>query len=60
MRILLIEDEKKIASFITRGLKEMHYAVDVAHTGEDGLFLADVKVMTVGQKATFCANCRYV
>ena len=44
MRILLIEDEKKIASFITRGLKEMHYAVDVAYNGEDGLFLADVNI----------------
>ncbi len=42
MRILLIEDEKKIASFIQRGLKEEHYTVDVAHDGEQGLFLADV------------------
>ncbi|MFH1092739.1 MAG: response regulator transcription factor [Candidatus Omnitrophota bacterium] len=41
MRILLIEDEKKIASFIKRGLKEEHYAVDVAYDGENGLFLAD-------------------
>ena len=41
MRILLIEDEKRIASFIKRGLKEEHYTVDVAYTGEKGLFLAD-------------------
>ena len=41
MRILVIEDEKKIASFIQRGLKEEHYAVDVAYNGEDGLFLAE-------------------
>ena len=42
MRILLVEDEKKIASFIERGLKERHYAVDVAHDGEKGGYLADV------------------
>lgn len=42
MRILLIEDEKKIASFIQRGLKEEHYAVDVAYDGEQGLYLAEI------------------
>ncbi len=42
MRILLVEDEKKMASFIQRGLKEQHYAVDVAYDGEQGLFLAEV------------------
>lgn len=42
MRILVIEDEKKIASFIERGLKEEHYAVDVADNGEDGLHSATV------------------
>src|SRR5262245_21772110 len=42
MRILLVEDEKKIASFITRGLKEEHYVVDVAYEGNNATFLADV------------------
>ena len=37
MRILVVEDEKKLASFIKRGLKEKGYAVDVA---ADGLFMA--------------------
>ena len=41
MRILVIEDEKKLASFIRRALKEKRYAVDVAHDGSEGLFLAD-------------------
>jgi len=41
MRILLIEDEKKLASFIARGLREQHYTVDVAHDGLEGLFLAE-------------------
>jgi heavy metal response regulator len=40
MRILVIEDEKKIADFIKRGLKEEGYAVDTARDGEEGCFLA--------------------
>jgi heavy metal response regulator len=42
MRILLVEDERKIASFIKRGLKEERYIVDVAHDGENGLYLAEI------------------
>jgi heavy metal response regulator len=42
MRILLVEDEKKIASFIERGLIEQHYSVDVAYDGNEGLYLAEV------------------
>ena len=42
MRILVVEDEKKLASFIRRGLKEKGYAVDVAADGNEGLFLAEV------------------
>ena len=40
MRILIIEDEKKITDFIKRGLKEEGYAVDTAADGENGFFLA--------------------
>jgi heavy metal response regulator len=39
MRILVIEDEVKIAQFIKRGLKEEGYAVDVSNDGEEGHFL---------------------
>lgn len=42
MRILLVEDEEKIANFIERGLKEEHYIVDIAYDGEKGLFLAEI------------------
>jgi heavy metal response regulator len=42
MRILVVEDEEKIASFIQRGLKEQHYVVDVAYDGEEGLYLAEI------------------
>ena len=37
MRILLVEDDVKIASFIVKGLKAAGYAVDHASDGEDGL-----------------------
>ena len=40
MRILLVEDDQKIASFIVKGLKEEGFAVDHAANGEDGLHLA--------------------
>jgi len=41
MRILVIEDEKKVANFIKKGLEEEHYAVDTAYDGEGGLFMAE-------------------
>ena len=44
MRILVIEDEEKIANFIRRGLKEEGYSVDTAHDGENGYFLAETEV----------------
>lgn len=40
MRLLLIEDDKKIALFIKNGLKEEGFAVDHAEDGEEGLHLA--------------------
>jgi len=40
MRILLIEDEKDIASIVKKGLEESGYSVDMAHDGEEGLFMA--------------------
>lgn len=37
MRVLVVEDEKKVASFIRRGLEAEHYEVDVEHDGVTGL-----------------------
>jgi DNA-binding response OmpR family regulator len=37
VRILVVEDETKVASFIRKGLEEEQYQVDVAHDGEEGL-----------------------
>ena len=40
MRILLIEDEKKTAAFLTKGLREGGFKVDVARDGQTGIELA--------------------
>ena len=40
MRILVVEDEKKVSSFIKRGLEEEKYEVETAVDGDDGLKLA--------------------
>jgi heavy metal response regulator len=42
MRILVVDDEKKIANFIERGLKENHYVVDVARDSENALMTAEI------------------
>ena len=41
MRILVVEDEEKVASFIRKGLEEEHYAVDLALEGTEGLHMAE-------------------
>jgi two-component system OmpR family response regulator len=40
MRLLIVEDDKKIASFLEKGLQEAGFAVDVCHDGIEGLTLA--------------------
>lgn len=40
MKLLLIEDDKESAKYLTKGLKEHGYVVDHAVSGKDGLFLA--------------------
>ena len=47
MKILIVEDEKKVANFIKKGLQEEGYVVDMAHNGEDGLTLATESVYDV-------------
>lgn len=42
MRILVVEDNRKVASFIEKGLREEGYAVDVSHDGVDGSLKARV------------------
>jgi len=40
MRILVVEDEKKVAGFVKKGFEEESYAVDVAYDGVEGEYLA--------------------
>jgi heavy metal response regulator len=52
MRILIIEDEKKVASFIKKGLEEEYFVADIAGDGKEGLKLAtseeyDVIIMDI-------------
>jgi len=42
MRILLVEDEARVAGFLTKGLREQAYAVDLAGDGEEALHLGTV------------------
>ncbi len=42
MKILVVEDDRKVAGFIEQGLREEGYAVDVANDGEEGATLAHV------------------
>jgi len=42
MRILLVEDEPRMANVIAKGLREQSYAVDVAQDGDAGLYQAEI------------------
>jgi len=42
MKILVVEDDRKVASFIEQGLREEGYAVDVARDGEEATMMAHV------------------
>ena len=44
MRLLVIEDNPKMAALIQKGLTEQGYAVDVAHSGHEGEFMAASEV----------------
>jgi len=42
VRVLLAEDEPRVAGFVAKGLRENSYAVDVAPNGEEAMYLATV------------------
>ena len=43
MRLLVVEDERELAGQIARTLRDAGYAVDMAHDGEEGLYLGEVE-----------------
>ena len=42
MRVLVVEDQKNVARFLAKGLREQSYAVDVARDGAEGFAMAEV------------------
>lgn len=42
MRVLLVEDDRRIASFISKGLRENAYAVDTAQDGDEATYMASI------------------
>jgi two-component system, OmpR family, copper resistance phosphate regulon response regulator CusR len=42
MKALVVEDEKKTAMYLRRGLSESGFAVDIAERGDDGLYMASI------------------
>lgn len=47
MKVLIIEDEKKIAAFVRKGLEAAGFVVDVCHHGDDGFSLATTRPYNV-------------
>lgn len=47
MRVLLVEDDKRIAGFVAKGLRENAYAVDTSANGEDALYQISINAYDV-------------
>lgn len=47
MRVLVVEDDVKITAFIEKGLKEESYSVDVAHHGDEAIYLAQINTYDI-------------
>ena len=47
MKILIVEDDVKIASFLKKGLEEEYFCVDVCDNGEDALYLAELNAYDI-------------
>jgi DNA-binding response OmpR family regulator len=47
MRLLLVEDDPRIARFVAKGLRDQAYAVDVASTGDEALYQAAINAYDV-------------
>ncbi len=59
MRVLVVEDEARMGALLRRGLGEEGYAVDIAASGDDGLWMAtenDYDAVVLAWTATRCAG----
>ena len=60
VRILLVEDEPRVAGFIAKGLREQAYAVDVAPDGEEALYFAECQPIRLADSRRHAADRRTV
>ena len=44
MRVLLVEDDSRIAAFVAKGLRENSYAVDIATDGDEATYMASINL----------------
>jgi len=42
MKILIVEDDKKIASFLKKGLEEEYFSIDISDNGDEAIYLASL------------------
>ena len=56
MRLLVVEDDAKIAAFVIKGLEQAGFAVDHAADGEDGLHLALTEAYDPRLSTSCCPN----
>ena len=56
MRILVVEDDARMAGVIAKGLRENSYAVDVAQDGEAGLYQAAINDYDVIVQTCYCRS----
>ena len=54
MRILIVEDEMRLAEVIKKGLTEDGFAVDLAHDGEEGQYLAESEKYDLNKLIRMC------
>ncbi len=47
MKVLVVEDDIKIATFIKKGLQEESYSVDISHNGDEAIYLAQVNLYDI-------------
>lgn len=47
MRVLVVEDDNRIAGFVAKGLRENSYAVDIASDGDEAVYMASINIYDV-------------
>jgi DNA-binding response OmpR family regulator len=56
MKVLVIEDNKRVAQFVLTGLRESGHTVDHADNGRDGMFMASKRALRRDLCSTACCR----